>query len=134
MGCFPARQRKRKYVPLLSDFASFVHLSRNNPHSTNKFFQKVGFGAPGRFNDFCLFSLNHIFPRIGAEVTVGCLGVVSTHYYWPGVGKRRNSQDAKSQKRKSEVNGKGEDEQMRLVMQKTQHLTCAKLDTEDPRQ
>ena len=76
MGSCPARQTKRNYAPLLSDFASCVHLSRNNPNLTNEFVQTIGFGAPGRFNDFCLrFPRTKIVPIIGPEVTVGCLGV-----------------------------------------------------------
>ena len=37
------------------------------------------FSAAGRFDIFC-FPPKQIVARIGPEVTVGCLGVVSTHY------------------------------------------------------
>ena len=45
------------------------------------FLENIGFPARGRVHDFCRFSSKHFFPRIGPEVTVGSLGVVSTRYY-----------------------------------------------------
>ena len=94
MGNCPARQTKWNYDPLLSDFASVVHLSRNNPNLTNEFFfasSKNRFCAPGRFNDFGRFPSKKVVPRIGPEVTVGSLGVVSTHHFsiWSLPGPRR---------------------------------------------
>ena len=61
MGSCGARQTKRNYAPLVSDFASVVHLSRNNPNLTNEFLQKNGFGAPGRFNDCDRFPSKEMF-------------------------------------------------------------------------
>ena len=42
--------------------------------------KKNGFPAAGRFKQIGHFLSTQVFPRIGPEVTVGCLGVVSTHY------------------------------------------------------
>ena len=81
MGSCPARQTKRNYGPLLYEFASCVHLSRNIQNLTNDLFINKRFCAPGRFNDFCRFPPKQVVPRIGPEVAVGCLGIVSTHYY-----------------------------------------------------
>ena len=42
--------------------------------------EEIGVPAPGRFHDVGRFFNKNKYPRIGPEVTVGCLGVVSTHY------------------------------------------------------
>ena len=79
MGSFPARQTKHNFKTLLSDFANFVDLAKNNTNLTNKFFQLIGCG-PLDVSLICVvFSNKTVCPRDGPEVTVGCLGVFITH-------------------------------------------------------
>ena len=71
MGSCPARQTKRNFDTLLSDFANVVNLSRNNPNLANEFFQTIVVWAPGRFNVFC--SKQNFVP---ASV------VITSHHCW----------------------------------------------------